>query len=360
MKKNKKNPPLRGNVLSLSKGALGGVKNCVSRTAFRFITILYFIIIFFSAQNASAQLIPVLGSQRAGTAMYQFLKIGVGGRAVGMGESFVAVANDASALYWNPAGITQIQGNELIFSHVNWPVDVRHEFFGYVLPLGSVNRIGFSVSALHTDEFEETTEFQPLGTGTFVSFGDISVGLTFARQMTDKFSVGATVKYIDENLAELHARNVLIDFGTYYWTGFGSTRFAVSVLNFGTNIQPDGTVIQRDGTETTAFQDFAPPTIFRIGFASEFIDDEKQKLTGSIQLNHPNDNAENVNLGVEYWWNKTLALRGGYRVNVEEESFAFGGGLNVPLNLIDLNLDFSYSDFGRLGSASRFSAKIAF
>lgn len=310
--------------------------------------------------TATAQLIPVLGSQRAGTAMYQFLKIGVGGRAVGMGESFVAVANDASALYWNPAGITQIQQNEVLLSHVSWPVDMRHEFFGYVLPFGGANRLGISVTALHTDEFEETTEYQPFGTGNYVAFGDIAVGLTLARQMTDRFSVGATVKYVDETLAELHARNVLVDFGTYYLTGFASTRFAVSVLNFGTNIKPSGSLVYRDGSGNSSFQDFAPPTIFRIGFASELIDNEKQKVTASIQLNHPNDNAENVNLGMEYWWNRTLALRGGYRINVEEESFAFGGGLNLPLNLIDLQLDFSYSDFGRLGSASRFSARIQF
>ena len=68
--------------------------------------------------DAKAQLIPILGGQRTGTAMFQFLKIGVGGRAVGMGGSFVAVANDASALYWNPAGIVQIGSNELILSHV--------------------------------------------------------------------------------------------------------------------------------------------------------------------------------------------------------------------------------------------------
>ena len=68
----------------------------------------------------------MLGSQRAGTAMGQFLKIGVGGRAASMGEAFVAVANDASALYWNPAGITQLEKNQVIFSRTNWPVDVRH------------------------------------------------------------------------------------------------------------------------------------------------------------------------------------------------------------------------------------------
>lgn len=315
---------------------------------------------FASSQESLAQLIPVLGSQRAGTAMAQFLKIGVGGRAVAMGESFVAVANDASALYWNPAGITQLEKNQVIFCHTNWPVDVKHEFLGYVHRLGSQNTLGFSVIALHTDDFEETTEFQPLGTGRFVSFGDIAAGITLGRKMTDRFSVGVTVKYIDETLDVLHARNIFVDFGTFFWTGFGSSRFAVSVTNFGPNVKPSGTIVFRDGSKKEDFQDFSPPTIFRIGFATELIDNESNKITTSVQLNHLNDNAENFNVGLEYWWNSILALRGGYRVNVDEESFTFGGGLALPLNLIDLNLDISYTEFGRLGNASRLSASIQF
>jgi len=307
-----------------------------------------------------AQLIPVLGSQRAGTAMGQFLKIGVGGRAVSMGEAFVAVANDASALYWNPAGITQLEKKQVIFSHTNWPADVRHDFLGYVHPLGGASTIGLSFTALHTDDIEETTEFLPLGTGNFVSFGDIAIGLTFARKMTDRFSIGLTLKYVDENIAELHARNLFIDFGTFFWTGLGSTRFAVSVINFGRNMEPSGTLTLRDGTKVTDFQDFSPPTVFRIGFAGEIIDTEFNKITTSIQLNHLNDNAENFNLGVEYWWHSIVALRGGYRANVDEESFTFGAGLALPLNLVDLNMDISYTDFGRLGNASRLSASLKF
>ncbi len=311
-------------------------------------------------QTVHAQLIPVLGSQRAGTAMGQFLKIGVGGRAVGMGETFVAVANDASALFWNPAGVTQLEKSEITFSHTEWPVDVQHEFFGYVHKLNAQSYLGVSAIVLHTDDFEETTEFQPLGTGRFVSFGDAAFGLTYARKMTDRFSVGLTVKYIDETLDNLHARNVFIDFGTFFWTGFGSSRFAIAVTNFGTNIEPSGTLLLRDGTKITDFQDFSPPTIFRIGLATEVIDNSSHMLTTSVQLNHLNDNAENFNFGLEYWWNKILALRGGYRLNVDEESLAFGAGLALPLQLIDLNLDVSYTDFGQLGSASRFSASIKF
>ena len=314
-------------------------------------------LLFVSHQLCHAQLIPVLGSQRAGTAMAQFLKIGVGGRAVGMGEAFAAVANDASALYWNPAGIAQTTQNEVMFSHVNWPVDVRHEFVGYVHHFGKANVFGLSITALHTDDMEETTEYAPLGTGNYVTFGDIAVGLTYARQMTDRFSFGVTAKYMDETLAELHARAFMVDLGTYYWTGFGKSRFAVAVSNFSTrNIEPKGTLTGRDGVTRSSFQDFAPPIIFRIGFATEVMDNERHKMTTAVQLNHPNDNAENVNLGVEYWWNKTLALRSGYRLNYDEESLTLGGGLALPMGRFHLSLDFAYSDFGRLGNATRFSA----
>ena len=291
--------------------------------------------------------------------MAPFLKIGVGARAIGMGEAFVAVANDASALYWNPAGITQIEKNEAVFSHTEFTVDLKHEFFGYVHKLGT-NSIGLSIISVSTDDFEETTEFQPLGTGNFVSFGDLAVGLTFARQMTDRFSMGFGIKYIDETLDVLHARNVFIDFGTFFWTGLGSSRFAFSVSNFGTNIEPSGTLIDRSGNKIDSFQDFSPPTIFRVGFATEVIDNETHKITSSVQLNHVNDNAENFSVGAEYLWQDLLALRAGYHINVDEESYAFGGGVALPLKGVDLNLDFSYSDFGRLGNASRLTAVIGF
>ena len=80
-----------------------------------------------------AQLLPVLGAQRAGTATAQFLKIGVGARATAMGDAFVAVANDASALYWNPAGISQFQTNEIIVSQTNWFVDIQHQFLVFFM-----------------------------------------------------------------------------------------------------------------------------------------------------------------------------------------------------------------------------------
>jgi hypothetical protein len=176
--------------------------------------------VLLASNFANAQLLPELGSQRAGTAAAQFLKIGVGGRAVGMGETFIAVANDASALYWNPAGMAQFEDNQLILSHVDWPVDIKHEFVGYVHHLSSINAIGVSFTSLHMEDMEETTEFAPTGTGNFFTFRDIAIGLSYARRMTDKFSFGTTVKYIEETLAEVEMRSVMVDLGMYIGPAF--------------------------------------------------------------------------------------------------------------------------------------------
>ncbi len=314
----------------------------------------------FGASHSVAQLIPVLGGQRAGTAMATFLKIGVGARAEGMGGAFVAVGTDATALYWNPAAVAQSPKNELVFSHTNWPVEIRHEFLGYVQHLGSGNHIGLYAIALHTDEMEETTEFRPLGTGNFFTYGDVAVGVTYARNMTDRFSFGITVKGIRETLAEVHATGLLLDFGTFYWTGWRTARFAVSVSNFGPNLRPSGSFRTRQGKKIDRFQDFPPPTIFRIGFATEVWQTLDHQVTTSLQLNHPNDDAENLNVGVEYGWRKLLWLRGGYRLNVDEQRFTFGFGLRLPVSFADFRLQYAYTEFGRLGTAQRVTACFAF
>ncbi|MBE2219783.1 MAG: UPF0164 family protein, partial [Ignavibacteria bacterium] len=129
---------------------------------------IYILLVLFLAEAVSySQLIPQLGNQRAGTSSLQFLKIGVGGRATGMGETFVAVSNDITALYWNPAGLMQFEENGVHFSHNEWLVDLNHEFFGGVYRFGGNNALGLSVIALHTPAMQKTTEFQPGGTGEY-------------------------------------------------------------------------------------------------------------------------------------------------------------------------------------------------
>jgi hypothetical protein len=312
-----------------------------------------------------AQLVPNLGGQRAGISSFQFLKLGVGARGVAMGESFVAVANDASALYWNPAGLVQFTDNQVLASHTEYVVDIKHDFFGVVYHLTEQDAIGASFSSLHMDDMEITTEAQPFGTGRFFSFGDIAVGVSYGKKMTDQFSFGATVRYVEETLDVLKMRSVMVDLGTYYWTGLGSTRFAVAISNFGADVKPSGTVTTFGGSKDTSFQAFSLPTIFKLGIAFEPLQTEDQKLTASLQLNHPNDNSEHFRIGLEYSWQNVFFLRGGVKRTIgqrlfgtdatSEEDFSLGAGVTAPVGISKVSADYAFANFNRLGSIHRIS-----
>lgn len=323
----------------------------------------FFIILavtLFISSKAECQLFPNLGGQRVGTASLQFLKIGNGARGTGMGESFVAVSNDISSLYWNPAGLTEFTENGITASYTQWFVDTRLQYFGGVYHFGGNNAVGISVNSLQTENMKVTTEFQPFGTGDEFRFADLAIGLSYARKMTEQFSFGFTVKYVEETLGLLKMKGVVGDLGTFYKTGLGTTRFAVVIANFGGQISPSGEVTLSGGTTAKSFQQFPPPTFFRIGFAMEPIMNEQNRLTTSIQLNSPNDNAENVNLGFEYAYKEFLFLRGGYKFNVDSENFSLGAGVKLPITFAMAHLDYSIANFKELGLAQRVSLNLLF
>ena len=316
-------------------------------------TILLFALLFSIKSNA--QFFPTLGGQRAGISTLQFLKIGIGGRATAMGDAFIAVADDASALYWNPAGLVFANQNEVMFSHNSWVADISQEFIGAFYKFSASDVIGISLSSLHMENMEVTDEFNPSGTGQFFAFGDIAFSVSYSRKMTEQFSVGASIRYVEETLDRLKMRGVLIDFGTLYWTGLGTTRFAVSITNFGNEIAPDGEVTLWGGRKNSEWQSFSPPTMFRIGFALEPWQTEQNRITTSIQLNHPNDNSENISLGAEYSYNNIVQLRTGYKINVDEQGITAGAGVKLPLGIGNVSVDYGFASFSRLGSTHRFS-----
>lgn len=317
--------------------------------------LITFLLIVLSFSEIKPQLFPVLGEQRAGISTAQFLKIGVGGRATAMGDAFVAIANDVSALYWNPAGLAQFSENQVMFAHNQWVVDINHDFVGAVYHLDDENTFGVALTSLSMDEMKVTTEYAPFGTGEYFGFSDLAIAISYSKKMTDQFSFGGTVRYIEETLDKLKMRGIMVDLGTYYWTGLGSTRFAVTVTNFGNDLAPDGEVVLVGNRTKSEWQSFSPPTMFRIGFALEPYENDLHRVTTSIQLNHPNDNSENLSLGVEYVWNKMFFARAGYKINVDEQDISFGAGVNVPISIANVSIDYAFANFSRLGSAHRFS-----
>jgi|TARA_Y100000294_G_C8528153_1_gene325804 hypothetical protein len=328
------------------------------------IIILYLFCSFLPGQN----LFPILGGQRAGTSVFTFLKIGVSARAEGMGEAVVALHQNASSIYYNPAAIAQSSQTGISTTRVRWPADINYDYFSMVTSFDHRHFLGLSAGILHIKPMLETTEYNPHGTGKYFIFQDRFIGLTYGSKMTDRFSFGITVKYVNENLAGHTMSSTMLDMGTYYWTGFRSLRFSASLSHFGPQTKPDGTFTKRIlNTDTgeeieieSEFELFSPPTIFRVGTAMEVYESENQILTCSIQLNHPVDNAENISLGIEYSIFNSLFLRGGNKLNKDEVGYSIGMGLRRKMGKYMLTADYAYTQFQHLTPPKRLSLSLSF
>ena len=325
---------------------------------FIYLAVIAMVMALLPVAASSQNLFPLLGGQRIGTAAATFLKIDVGAEAASMAGASVAMFSDATTLYWNPAAAAQVNGNMVTVSHIDWPVDIQYEYLGYIHHIPRIGTIGFSCGMLHMADMAVTTEIHPTGTGEYFRYNDTFAALTFALKMTDRFSFGTSVKYVEENLAGIKMGGWLLDLGTFYWTGYKSLRFAVSLVNFGPDFRPEGRYLKKslDGDPTNEkYDSFSPPTTFRVGSAMDVYTTDNYNLTTSFQINHPVDNAENAVFGLDLEIFKRFHLRSGYRINYDEEKFTFGSGFKWTLNNKQLGIDYSFKDFNNLGVSHQFT-----
>lgn len=305
-----------------------------------------------------------LGGQRAGTSSGTFLRIGVGARAVGLGETFVAVANDPSAIYWNPAGLASMQRREFAASHVDWPAEVDFDHVTLVMPWRKLGgSVAFQVGVLSA-EMQETTELQPFGTGRTFTYSDFVAGVAYARRWTDKLLVGVGAKYLHEDLGsqvggpKLSA--VLYDMGSIFYLGLGSVRIATSLSNFGSALKPEGRWTSPVTGEVREYDGFDPPLMFRYGVAFEPVETPQQRVTTAFEVNQPADNEQLVKAGVEWSWRRTFALRSGYNFRSDELKYSGGAGFAGTVRGMRGTVDYAFTDGGYLGAIHRMTLGVQF
>lgn len=307
-----------------------------------------------------------------GTSGAQFLKLDVDARVVGMGGANAAVTRGAMALYYNPAGIANMDKRSLAFSYTDWIADIKYNYLAYETPISGFGNIGVHVAILTMNDMEMTTTLQPEGTGEMFGANSWVAGISSAHQLTNRFSFGVTAKYIREKISELSSDAIAFDFGTLYYTGYKSLRIAMSTRNFGTDAKFDGTEL-----ETTFDQDNNPntapvlirlkteshplPLSFRLGVAYDFEFNEQSKLLAALDGYNTRDRGQQASLGLEYSWRDRLALRAGYKVRADEETVAVGGGYDFEIpGFGSLGVNYAWADLGRLESAHRFSLMLNF
>lgn len=310
-----------------------------------------------------------------GSAIGQFLKIPVDARSAAMGEASVAVVSDASAMYWNPAGLARLDNLSLMFTHTFWFADINHDFIAFALPFEE-NTIGLSITSVNVGDIEITTLEQPNGTGTFYTASDLSIGFTFARKMTDKLTAGITVKYVREQIVNEVATGIAFDLGTSLDIAGGGLKLAMALSNFGAGMQMEGediVVPYYPGPASTPIKayletlEWPMPTNFRIGLSFQLIGNksfvfhsEESQFILAVDGNHPVDAKERINLGGEYSFNNWIFLRAGYKFRYDEQTTSFGGGVRVPLASSLVVFDYALSDYGLLDFIHRITVQFQF
>jgi hypothetical protein len=268
-----------------------------------------------------------------------FLRIGAGSRATGMAEAYVAPANDASATYWNPAGLAHINHTEITFSHNQWIQDVNHEFFAVAFQK-SQNHFGFSFISANVEGIERrvkpTTE--PVGE---IASRDAAFGLSYARNLSDNFQVGLSAKYIYERIYIESAYGFGFDIGLQY------------ALDFMPEIKI-GAVAQNLGvTSELKEQSIALPMTFKLGLAYALPAPVMgSSLLAAFDVVKVQDYDLHLNAGVEWLVKNCLALRAGYQTGWEVKGLNAGIGINFSR----YQVDYAYTPFSEnLGNSQRFA-----
>lgn len=143
----------------------------------------------------------IVGAKKVNLSGLQFLKIGQSARASGMGDAFSAVADDINSMYYNPAGLVHVKRLAYQANFTKWLADTRLYSMSVAYNTGSSRGevIGLSILSQKPGTMEETTIFQPDGTGQEIAVSQIAVGLVYVIKFTDKFSFSAKTNYIQQD-----------------------------------------------------------------------------------------------------------------------------------------------------------------
>jgi hypothetical protein len=287
--------------------------------------------------------------EKVATIGVQFLKLPVGARAVGMGEAFTAIADDASCVYWNVGGLARIRESVVAVNHTPWLADIS---FTQVTLVGHSRYLpgtfALHARSLYMPEMDVRTVLRPTGEGTHFDAGDVALGLTYSRSLTDKFSAGVGANFVQSTLAGYRGHAATFDFGTLYDTGYRNVRIGMQIQNIGSDL----TYIENP---------VKVPTMFRVGMSTRLLDRSGQRLVAAGEFSHPPDNSERANVGVEYALRDLVFLRAGWFYRFDTERFSVGGGVRLPGVIAhESRFDYAYTELDSLPGVHRLSAEFRF
>ena len=307
----------------------------------------------------------ISAQSKVGTSAAQFLGIGVGPKSVGMGGAFTAIADDASTLYWNPGAISRLENSQTMFSSSNWLVDTNVNLLAAVLKIDPSNAVGIFFTQLDYGDEEITDLYNQSGTNLFWKATDLVTGLSYSRNMTDRFSIGGSLKYISQKIYNESASAVALDVGLLYQSLSEAFRIGMSISNFGNDMTLDGkdlfktidldpdnsghneTIVAKLKTDAWPL-----PLFFRVGLSSDVINTDVFDLTLAGDFFMPSDDVESVNFGLHLGFLDRVYFRTGYKAigdDASEEGLTLGIGAKIFVSGLGFVVDYAAQDFGKFG-----------
>jgi hypothetical protein len=305
----------------------------------------------------------------------KFLTVGTDARAEALGQAMTSIEGNASAMFFNPSTMARMSGlTSVTLGDTKYIADINHYEGGIAFAPagGDFGTIGVFLHFVDYGEFLGTirSDASPLGyieTGAFHPSG-LALGLSYARALNDKFSIGGSAKYVRQSLGisvnsfdalgnEVQKNNtadvMAFDFGLLYKTGFKSLNFGMVVRNFSKEVHYEK-------------EDFQLPLMFRIGVSMNVLDfsnirSSEHALLVTFDAEHPRDFAETVRMGVEYVFEDIIAVRVGYVSPQDEYKWTYGIGVhkNGLAGSMGLGLDYAYTPFGIFGNVHRISLQFS-
>jgi hypothetical protein len=301
---------------------------------------------------------------KGGRTAFQFLKIGVGARQAALGEASIATVRDANSAFWNPAGISGVEGYEASFSYARWLADMNYVAGAIAGRWGEVGTFALSIAALDYGDIPEAVVGGSGGdarTGETFTGNDFLVGLSYARNFTDRLAIGVGVKYVQESLFDYSENTVAFDVGTTYDIGYKGLQLAMSAQNFA------GSVRWLDEDQADRQEGYDIPLVFRIGLSGALVGANgfmtmpgPHRVDLSAEAINTNDFSERIHFGLEYTFNELFVLRGGYRFGYDEGNWALGAGLNPEVGGVRMRFDYAYVGYSFLAAPQRLSVSFAF
>jgi len=326
---------------------------------------------------AALYITNIFSQSKVGTTVGQFLKIEPSSRLVAMGNAGTSLSNEASAAFYNPASLGKIRGIDIQFTYNQWLADIKYNYATAALNVEGIGTFALQVTSLSSGDIEIRTVEKEKGSGLYYEVTNLSLGLAYGVMLTDKVSAGVAFNFIQETIYNTSLTNVALNFGVQYQTAIKGLAIGASVSNFGPRASYDGRDIffnydadpEKHGDHPRLPSElrmgsFALPTLFRVGLSYSVNLNDWNQLIVSSDAMHSNDNSERINIGGEWLFLNTFAVRGGYRdlfLQDVEGGLVLGAGARVGFSEnTNISFDYAWADYGRLNSTHRFTVGLNF